>query len=300
MSARAAQGYGMVAASYLLIGLSGTLVTWATAPASVLLVLRFAVAVLVLGALFARRRRLAGVLAPDMWPRLLLMGAFDAGALLLFFVAIRETSVAIATFFLFIQPVWIALLAPRLLRSATERAVYVAIGLALAGLAIILIPALSGHGMHASVLGLAAGLGSGFSYAGFALVAKGLSGRMESVGMVLVECTLDGLFILPLALWQMLGAGYSLTGRDLLVALVLGLVCTAVAYSLWMEGTSRVRVQHSAVLGFLTPVAAPIYALLLLGQTITAWMVAGGTLILAAGVLVVLRGQADLESEPPV
>ena len=54
MTGRAARGYGMVAASYLLIGLSGTLVIWATAPASVLLVLRFAVAALVLAALFAR------------------------------------------------------------------------------------------------------------------------------------------------------------------------------------------------------------------------------------------------------
>jgi drug/metabolite transporter (DMT)-like permease len=263
-------------------------------------VLRFLVAALVLGALFARRRRLAGILAPGLWPRLLLMGALDAGALLLFFVAIRETSVAVATFFLFIQPIWIALLAPRLLGSATERVVYVAIGLALAGLAIILVPALSGDGVHASVLGLVAGLGSGFSYAGFALVVKGISRRVESVSLVLAECALDGLFILPLALWQTLGVGYSLTGRDLLVAVVLGLVCTAVAYTLWMEGTRRVRVQHSAVLGFLTPVAAPIYALILLGQTITAWTAAGGALILAAGILVVLRGQDDLESEPPV
>jgi drug/metabolite transporter (DMT)-like permease len=300
MSGRAAQGYGMVAASYLLIALSGTLVTWATAPASTLLVLRFAVAVLVLGALFARRSRLAGLFAPGLWPRLLLMGAFDAGALLLFFVAIRETSVAISTFFLFIQPVWIALLAPRLLGSATERAVYVAIGLALAGLAIILVPTLSGEGTHASLLGILSAFGAGLCYAGFALVAKGLSRRVDSGGMVLAECTLDGLFILPLALWQTLGGGYSLTGRDLLVALVLGLVCTALAYTLWMEGTRRVRVQHSAVLGFLTPVTAPIYALLLLGQTITAWTLAGGALILAAGILVVLRGQADLESEPPV
>jgi len=300
MTGRVARGYGMVAASYLLIGLSGTLVTWATAPASVLLVLRFAIAVLAIGAVFARRRRLAGLLDRDLWPRLLLMGAFDAAALLLYFVAVRETSVAIATFFLFIQPVWIALLAPRLLGSATERAVYVAIGLALAGLVIILVPALSGDGLHVSALGLLAGFSSGFSYAGFALVVKSLAPRMESASMVLAECTLDGLFLLPLALWQTVGAGYSLTGRDLLVGLVLGLVCTAVAYTLWMEGMRRVRVQHSAVLGFLAPVAAPIYALVLLGQSITAWTLAGGALILAAGILVVLRGQEDLESEPPV
>ena len=299
-TSRAARAYAMVAASYLLIGLSGTLVTWATAPGSVLLVLRFAVAALAISAVFLRRRRLAGLLDRDLWPRLVLMGAFDAAALLLYFVAVRETGVAIATFLLFIQPVWIALLAPRLLGSATERIVYVAIGLALAGLAIILVPAVSGDGVHVSSLGLLAGLGGGLSYAGFALVVKGLARRVDSVGMVLAECVLDGLFLLPLALWQTLGAGYSLTSRDLLVAVVLGLVCTAVAYSLWMEGVRWVRMQHSAVLGFLTPVAAPIYALVLLGQRISLWTVVGGVLILAAGILVVLYGREDAEPGPLV
>ena len=273
----AAFGYAMVSGSFLLVGLSDTLVKWATAPPGLLLVLRFGIAAVAIGVALGRRRRLVCLLDCGLWPRLLVMGAF-----------------------FFIQPVWIALLAPRLLHSPTERVVYVAIGLALAGLAIILVPALSGDGLHASVLGLVAGLLSGFSYAGFALVVKYLSGRVDSGTMVLSECTLDCLFLLPLALWQTLGAGYSLTGRDLLVALVLGLVCTALAYTLWMEGVRWVRMQHSAVLGFLAPVAAPIYALLLLGQSITVWTAAGGALILIAGILVVLRGQEDLDSEVPL
>jgi DME family drug/metabolite transporter len=289
----------MVATGYLLIALSGTLATWASAPASLLLVLRFAVAALLLGAFFARKRRLAGLLAPAMWPRLLAMGVLDAGALLLYFVAIRETGVAVASFLLFIQPVWVALLAPRLLGSATERAVYAAIGLALVGLVVILVPTLAGEGVHASALGLAAGFGSGLCYAGFTLLIKGLTRRFDSGALVLAECTLDGLFLLPLALWQTLGTGYTPTARDLFAALVLGALCTAIAYLLWMEGTSRVRVQHSAVLGFLTPVAAPVYALLLLGQTVSPWTVAGGALILVAGMLVVLVGQQD-PAEPPV
>jgi drug/metabolite transporter (DMT)-like permease len=242
MMSRTTQGYAMAAMAYLLIGLSGTLVTWATAPASLLLVLRFAIAALLLGAVFARKRRLAGLFILGMWPRLLVMGVLDAGAVLLYFVAIRETGVAVATFFLFIQPVWVALLAPRLLGSATERAVYGAIGMALAGLVVILVPALFEAGVHASALGLAAGFGSGLCYAGFTLLAKGLMRQVDSGALVLTECTLDGLFLLPLALWQTLGTGYSLTSRDLLVALGLGVVCTAIAYALWMEGTRRVRV----------------------------------------------------------
>jgi drug/metabolite transporter (DMT)-like permease len=299
MSGRTARAYAMVAASFLLVGLSGTLVTWATAPASLLLVLRFAIAALAIAAVFGRRRRLTGLWDRALWPRLLVMGAFDAAALLLYFVAIRETGVAIATFVFFMQPVWVALLAPRLLGSATERFVYVAIGLALGGLVVLLVPAALGDSVHVSVLGLAAGLASGVCYAGFALVTKGLTRRLESIALVLTECVLDTLFLLPLALWQVLGTGYSLTSRDLLVALILGLLVTAVGYTLWMEGMRWVPVQRSAVLGFLTPVAAPIYALVLLGQPVTAWMVAGGALILAAGFLV-MRGQGDLESEPPL
>jgi drug/metabolite transporter (DMT)-like permease len=290
----------MVIVAYLIVGVSGTLVALATAPASVLLVLRFTVAFIVLGAVFARRRRLAGVSAPGIWPRLLLMGAFDAATLLLFFIAIRETGVAIATFLYFMQPVWVALFAPRLLGSVTETVVYVAITLALSGLLIILIPALSGGGAHVSLLGLAAGFGSGLFYACFALLVKSLAGRLESVTLVLAQCGLDALYLLPLAFWQMAVIGSAVTGRDVLVALVLGVVCTAVAYTLWMEGTQRVRMQHSAVLGFLTPVAAPVYALLLLGQDVAVWTVVGGALILVSGITVALRGHVDIEEERPL
>ncbi len=119
-------------------------------------------------------------------------------------------------------------------------------------------------------------------------------------GTLVTWATVPASTLLPLALWQTVGAGDSLTGRDLLVARVLGLVCITVAHTPWMGGIRRVRVQRSAVLGFLAPVAAPFYALVLLGQSIAAWTVAGGAHILAAGILVVLRGQGDLESEPPL
>ena len=44
------------------------------------------------------------------------------------------------------------------------------------------------------------------------------------------------------------------------------MVCTALAYTLWTEGVSRIRVQHSSILGYLEPLSAPFYALLLLGE----------------------------------
>ena len=56
----------------------------------------------------------------------------------------------------------------------------------------------------------------------------------------------------------------------------------------------------SAVLGFLSPVAAPLFAWALIGQAISLYTAFGGALVLTAGILVVVRGEQDVETEPPV
>ncbi len=292
---RSLRGYALVAGSFLIMGLIGALVDWATAPGSVLLLMRFATAGIVLGAVMARRRPLAGAFARDVWPRLLLMGALDAGTLLLFFFAIRATSVAIGMFLQFMAPVWVALLAPRFFRAPTDPVVYPALLIAVGGLAVILAPSLFGGGVRLSAAGVAAGVTAGVGYAGFQLVVKDLTKRVASVTIVIAETTLDALIVLPLAIWQLTRAAHGLTGRDLAAGLMLGVVCTAVAYTMWTEGVGRIRVQHSAILGYLEPVSAPLYALLLLGQGISGWTIAGGALIVAAGVLVVLLGEREEE-----
>ena len=279
------------------MGLIGALVDWATAPESALLVIRFATAGLVLGVVFARRRPLAGAGAPGVWPRLLVMGLVDAFTLLLFFVAIRGTSVAIGMFLQFLAPVWVALLAPRVSRVPTERIVYPALAIALGGLVVILAPSLLGEGIRLSAGGVAAGLAAGIGYAVFQLVVKDLTKRVSAVTIVFTEAWLDALILLPLALWQTVGSGYHLTTGDLVAGLVLGVLCTAIAYTMWTEGVGRIKVQHSAILGYLEPVSAPLYALLLLGQGISVWTVGGGALIVVAGLLVVLFGER--EASPP-
>jgi drug/metabolite transporter (DMT)-like permease len=291
----AAQGYLLVAGSFLISGLIGVLVDWATAPESALLVIRFVTAGLVLGVVFARRGPLSGAADRTVWPRLLLMGVLDSAALLLFFAALRGTTVAIGMFLMFLAPVWVALLAPRFSRAKTERIVYPALAVALAGLAVILAPALLGEGLKISAGGAAAGLSAGVAYAVFQLVVKDLTKRVKAVTIVVAETGLDVLILLPLALWQTVGTGYRLTTRDLVAGIILGVVCTALAYTMWTKGMGLIKVQHSSILGYLEPVSAPIYALLLLGQGISVWTVIGGALIVVAGLLVVLLGEHEEE-----
>lgn len=293
-------GYALVIGSYLLFGLSATLVTWADAPQSVLLVIRFALAAVVLLLVFARRHPLSGVFRRGVWQRFLLMGALDAFAMIAYFYAVRVIGVAVATFFLFLQPVWVAFLAPRFLRTATERVVYVALAIAVLGMALILLPSFTGVAAGLSALGLAAAFVAGWSFAFFQMLVKRLTREISSVTVVIAESVLDTAFILPLALWQFADAGQPLTARDWVAAVVMGLVTTALAYTMWVEGVARIRVQHSSILGLITPVVAPIYAFVLLGQGIAAWTIVGGSLILFAAALVVLFGRAEQGTEPPL
>ena len=79
------------------------------------------------------------------------------------------------------------------------------------------------------------------------------------------------------------------------MAALLGLLTTAFSFSLFMDGLRYLRVQHASIMAYIEPVSAPLYALVFLGQRPSVWTIAGGALIVAAGLLVVLyaRGEPD-------
>jgi drug/metabolite transporter (DMT)-like permease len=287
-------GVVLVVVGALLLGMLGVLVRGATMPLSLLLVLRMGVAGVLVAVFFARRAVLDDLRRPGVWRLVLLIGVVDAGSLLCTFVAIRYTNVAVALFLSFMAPVYVAVLAPRVFRERTEKVVFGALLLALAGMALMLSPGLRGGG-ELTVTGVSAGVAAGLLLGIYFLIAKALRSRVGSPTIVLGECFLTAAFVLPLALWQTGSSGYHLSGDDALRVLALAVLCTAIPYMLIVTSLRYVRVQHVSILGYLEPVSAPVYALILLGEVPSAWTVAGGTLILAAGVLVVVRGRAEAE-----
>ena len=56
------------------------------------------------------------------------------------------------------------------------------------------------------------------------------------------------------------------------------------------------RVEHVTILGYIEPVAGPLYAVFLVGQLPTVWTVIGGALILGAGLLIVVFGRGEGEA----
>ena len=93
-----------------------------------------------------------------------------------------------------------------------------ALGLALAGLAVILVPDLLGEGVDLSLVGLLAALFTGFGYAAYALSVKGLTKIVAPSTISTAEAAIDALFVLPLALWQFHSTGYRLDDDDWIAA----------------------------------------------------------------------------------
>jgi len=291
-------GYGIVLVSYLGMAGSAPLVAWAGAPEAIILCLRMIFAALALGAVFLRRPMIADWRRPGAAWRLILMAGMSSLTLLLFFFAVLHTSVAIAMFLLFLMPVWVALAAPRLFHSPREPIVFPALALALAGLVVILLPDLLGEGVKLSLAGLLAALFTGFGYATYTVSVKGLTKIVAPSTISMAEAAGDALIVLPLAVWQFHSTGYQLNNRAWIAAIVMGVVCTAIPYTLWIEGTRRVRVEHVTILGYIEPVAGPLYAVFLVGQLPGVWTIVGGALILGAGLLVVVFGRGEGEASP--
>ena len=188
---------------------------------------------------------------------------------------------------------------PADVKTPTERLVFVSLGVAIVGLGVILAPRFSAAA-SASRDGPAVGVVAGLCYAGFQLLVKGLRASSTPSTIVIVECTARRSRHPAARRLGVNRAGWSLEPRDWVAAIILGLLCTAVAYTIWVEGVSRLPVQHSAILGFLTPVVAPLFAWLLLGEAVTLPTALGGVLIIAAGILVVVFGREEIEGEIPL
>jgi inner membrane transporter RhtA len=156
----------------------------------------------------------------------------------------------------------------------------------------ILVPGLSGAGLDPG--GLAAGVAAGAFYAMYLLLSKSLRrSGLESTGIVFVIAAITAVVLLPWGLAQSTAADF--TAVNVSMAAVLGVVTTALTFSLFIDGMHYIKVQHASIMGYIEPVSAPLYAFVILGQQPSGWTLAGGALIVAAGVAVVALGKAEEE-----
>jgi len=162
-------------------------------------------------------------------------------------------------------------------------------------MALIVVPTLTLAGSSHMTAGVVCGTVAGACYATALLLMKGTGGTIRGITFTLTFCICTVVLITPLAVWQTAAGHYRFTWSDVAIVAVMGLVYTALCFSVFTDGLRFVPVEHAGILGYLEPVTAPIWALLLVGEhpPLSTWF--GGALIIAAGVFAIALGRAEAE-----
>jgi DME family drug/metabolite transporter len=210
-----------------------------------------------------------------------------AGYQLAFFVAVRETGVAVGT----VAAIGTAAVLTGGLEWLVEgtrpsRRWAVATGLAVGGL--VLLAAGSAGGARVSPAGLGLALAAAAGYASYAVLSKRLLRHGHTpVGVMGSTFGLAAVLLAPvLAL-----AGTSWIARPQGAALVVYLAAgpTALAYLLYARGLRRLSAGEVTTLGLAEPLVAVLLGMLVLHERLQAGALAGGGLILAALLVLTLR-----------
>ncbi|MFD6468053.1 DMT family transporter [Streptomyces goshikiensis] len=200
-----------------------------------------------------------------------------------YFAAVQETGLAVGTVVtLGAGPVLIALGARRWMGERLGAGGAVAVGGALAGLAVLV---LGSGGGEVRPLGVGWALLSAAGYAGMTLRARWL-GQRGAGGDPLVttvwSTAVGAVCLLPFAVVEGLLPHTAELGWVVWLLVYVATVPTALAYALYFTGAASVRAATVSVIMLIEPVSAAVIAVLLLGERLTGAVVLGTVLLLTA------------------
>jgi drug/metabolite transporter (DMT)-like permease len=291
-------GYLMAAGAAVLWGVNGTVskVILSSGVSSLRLTeVRCAGAFLGLAAILAIR-------APERmrvaWRELPFLALFGIGGLAFvqwfYFLAIHRVPIGIALLVQYLAPLLVALWARFVYHEPVRRRIWLALALALGGLALIVD---IGTGGGISGAGLVSSLAAAAAYMLYLLLAERAVGDRGAVALLFWGFGFATLFFSLLAPWwsfpgHRVGADVSLLGhlsaRQLPVwVLITWLVClgTIIPFFLLVSALRQLPATRVAIIAMLEPVVATVVAWAWLGETLRAPQLAGALVVLAAIVL---------------
>jgi len=158
-------------------------------------------------------------------------------------------------------------------------------GLRLVGLLIGMVGVITLLGLDASgdgqrLLGATLVLLAAAGYAAGALLIKRPAiAALPSLGVVAVECTTATVVLLPLAATRLPG---KMPGLGVIASLlVLGLLCTALAYLIFFALVAEVGASRATVITYVNPAISVLLGVTLLGESLNAVIIVGFLLIIA-------------------
>lgn len=202
----------------------------------------------------------------------------------MFFKAVQVSSVAVGLLAYSSFPVFTVFLEPLLMRERRDPASLGYAVLCVLGISLI-VPAFSLA--DAVVRGVLWGLGAGLTFSILSIMNRVLASRQSSLAVAFYQDLFAALFLLP----AVFSSGLSLSGSDWALVAVLGVICTAGAHTLFIDGMKRVPARTASILSSLEPVYGILLALAFLKESPSPRTVSGGAVVLAAALVATARAR---------
>ncbi|WP_409967162.1 DMT family transporter [Bengtsoniella intestinalis] len=219
-------------------------------------------------------------------PLILLGGLLLACHWIFFVLSVQIGSVAIATITFATAPLFLSVLEPLLFGESPRK---YSLPLALLVLCGVVITVPEYTLSNQAAVGTLWGMGGALTYALLALVNRKIAPHYHGVQLSFWHHAIVVAVALPLV-WQ---EGTFLQGMDWVYVAGLGLICTALGYSLFVRAQQGVSAQTLGLVSSLETPYSIVFALVLLGQIPTVRQLIGGTIILIVA-LVASRLATDL------
>ena len=243
------------------------------------------------------------------WRRLRLPAADIGGTFLIgilgvaasnyfYYLAIQRTNVATAIIVQYTAPIWVLLytVARGQQKPTTQRVG--AVGLAVAGIALV-IGLFGGAGLRLDGVGLLAGLLAAFSFAFYNIGGHDVLARHDRWMVLLYTTGSASLFWLVVnPPWKVVSAHYSI--EQCLFLLLFSLLSVLAPFSFYFAGLQHLEPTRAIVVSCLEPVFSIVIAAVALGEIVRPLQVAGIVLVLAAIIVVQLPDRRSSQSIPLV
>jgi drug/metabolite transporter (DMT)-like permease len=243
---------------------------------------RVALALPVLWLLWYPRRWRPGRAAPPNLRMLAFGGAFFAADLVLWHQSIRLTSVANATLLANLCPIFVTAVSVWLFGERINARFTAGLALATAGSVVLVLNSLDVS--RETVIGDLFGIGAAIVYSGYLLIVSRERRHSTAIEVMWWSTLASAALLLPLVLaldeplWPQSARGWA-------VLVGLALVAQVVGQGLIASGMAHLSAAFSSVSLLVQPVAAALFAWLLLDESFGALQALGGAIVLGGIVL---------------
>ena len=197
------------------------------------------------------------------------------------FYAFKLTTIANTVVLLYTGPIYVAILSPLVLKEVREKKANICLILSILG---IFLMYNQGLGDELNDRGLILGAISGILFAFVIMATKKLSKDYSSITIVTMQ-----LFISVIILSPALFVEQQVIMENIMLLIILGLVHTAIAEFLFIDGLIKVSTQKASTISYIEPASAIIYAIILLNEIPEGLEIIGISLIATANIILNLN-----------